>query len=219
MFGRGTVPLNVGVAKKSHWIRASEKPKSVAISDLRIGSRQSLSIRGFFAIDLLLDGFRDDGPDDGGLATLVRVPNLGHANRDGFARAVDVMGFPFFRFGPVKQKLFHPVLRRIAHVNAQQIERFACRHPVLGRPRVVDGFEYFQFDYHSFSFCFFVICLSPPWWFFPMWTEASNQRVKQSRMACAIPMPFRAGLEPAFFSVPLNSIITPDVLAGLAGNN
>src|ERR1017187_3398817 len=34
--------------KKIPLIRASEIPKSVATSDLRIGSRQSLSIRGFF---------------------------------------------------------------------------------------------------------------------------------------------------------------------------
>src|ERR1017187_9421419 len=107
MFGRGTVPLKVGVAKRSHWIRASERPKSVTTSERRTGSRQSLSIRGFLAMILLLDGFRDDGPDDGGFAARVRVPDFGETHRDGLPSAVDVMSFAFFRFGPVEQHFFH----------------------------------------------------------------------------------------------------------------
>jgi hypothetical protein len=51
-------PAKVKVTKKSHWIRASERPKSTATSERRIGSRQFLSIRGFLeAISFLLFGF------------------------------------------------------------------------------------------------------------------------------------------------------------------
>ena len=83
------------------------------------------------------------------------MPDLGHAHRDGLARPVDVVGFAFLRLGPVEQHFLHPVFRWIAHVNAEQVEGFACCHAVLGRPRVVDRLEYFQFDYHVFAFRLF----------------------------------------------------------------
>jgi len=106
---------------------------------------------------LLLDGFRDDGPDDGGFAALVGVPNLGDPHRDDLARAVDVVRLALLGLGPVEQHLLHPVLGRIADVNAQQVIRFARCHPVFGRPRVVDGLEYFQFYDHVFIFRLFVV--------------------------------------------------------------
>jgi len=110
----------------------------------------------------LLYGLRDDGPDDGGFATFVGVPNLGHADRDGFPGAVHVVRFALFGFGPVKEHFLHPVLRGIAHVDAQQVVGFACRHAIFRRPCIMDGLEHFQFDYHFSAFLFLPRSINSP---------------------------------------------------------
>src|ERR1022692_4161742 len=118
MFVRGTLPLNVMVAKKSHCTLASEIPKSVATSERRIGSRQSLSIRGFFAISfLVLFGFGDDAAEQRCFSAVFAVPDFRDAYLERISNrfAPDLGAFIFL--GPIVEHFFHSVLRRVAVVH------------------------------------------------------------------------------------------------------